>query len=1037
MKRWLLLGRNPISAHDVGSLFKAPHLLLVFSLSLFSFLVNAQQRISGKVVSGNSPVAGATVAVKNSSIATQTNENGEFTINAPANSTLVISSVGFNTQEIKPGNSSTISVQLQSAAQTMEDVVVVGYGTQKKATLTGSVSQVTGSEIVKSPAANVTASLQGRLPGLISEQRNGQPGRDDPSILIRGTSTFGSGNGPLIIIDGVERSLLGRLNPEDIESISVLKDASAAIYGARGANGVIIVTTKSGTRGKSDFSFTYKYAISQPTRIPDVLDAATFAEVYNEGAYYRSKRATDVIGNPAYWNNPVFTQAAIQKYRDGSDPVLYPNTDWVSEVLKNHSYQQNWNLNVNGGTNTVRYFLSFGQLEQNGNFKADPTFYKQYNARVKLDADLNKYLTVGANLSAILNNRTYSPVGGNTNFVNILQANPTIVARYPNGLLGPGRLGESPLLMDQRGYDKIDDNPLYSTFTASLKIPFVQGLKVDASYNYDLSNQHEKVWNTPYFFYEYDQNNKIYVKKQGTGTNAANLNDIYRKWTTILANARLSYDKTFENHHIFAMAGWEQQRNSSSSASAYRKNFVSPALDQINVGSTSADDRDNSGSASSDAYNNYFGRFNYDFKSKYLLEFLFRYDGSPRFLEGKRYGFFPGISAGWRLSEEDFFRDAVPFVNQLKLRASYGELGNDRTSAYQYYQFFGFGGNYVFGTSVAPGLTTGVLPNPEVTWERARKIDEGLEATLWNGKLGIDFTVWQQYRRNILVNRNLGIPTTMGFSGVPAENYGKANSHGYELILSHRSRVGNLSYNLSGNVAYSKSKIIEMDEVPPAEEYQKLTGQPIGSGLYYEADGIFHSKEELDKYPHHANTRIGDLKIVDKNGDGKIDSKDQYRFPYTSTPRYVFGLNSNFEYKNFDLNIFFQGQTGAYNYDGTAAALGGTDFANSSVWRATDRWTEANPNGTKPRADSWQPGNTTFFLFDATFVRLKTVELGYSIPKSVLDRTRFLKNFRVFVSGFNLATWSKEVKWADPEFDGGYLNYPPQRVINFGASIKF
>ena len=1024
---------------EVGHQSKKPYILFLILFSLLSVFGIAQQRITGKVTSGDTAIVGATVQVKGTTTATLTDAAGNFTINAPANATLLISYVGYANQEIKLANRTSITVALIQADTQLGEVVVVGYGTQKKSTLTGSVSTVSGADIVKSPAANVAASLQGRLPGLISNQRTGQAGRDDPSILIRGLGTLNN-NDPLIVVDGVPRSLLGRLNPDDIESISVLKDASAAIYGARGANGVILVTTKSGSRGKADFTFTYKYALNEPTKIPDVLDAATFADVYNEGAYYRTRRNSSEIGNPAYWNNPYYTVAAIQKYRDGSDPVLYPNTDWVAEVLKSHSYQQNVGLQVNGGTNTVRYFLSFNELEQNGDFKADPTFYKQFNARIKVDIELNKNFTVGANLSAILNNRTYSPIGSNTNFVNILQANPTIVARYPNGLIGPGRLGENPLLMDQRGYDKIDDNPLYSTFTASYKLPFVPGLKLDASFNYDLSNQFEKVWNKPYYFYEYDQNTQIYVKKQGTGTAAANLNDIYRKWTTILTNARISYDKTFLSvHHIYAMAGWEQQRNTFSFASAYRKNFVSPALDQINVGSTTADDKDNSGGASNDAYNNYFGRLNYDFKSKYLLEFLFRYDGSPRFLEGKRYGFFPGVSAGWRVSEEDFFKNAVPFVNQLKLRVSYGELGNDRISAFQYIQFYGFGGNYVFGTSVAPGLTTQTLPNPKVTWETAKKIDEGIEATLWNGKLGIDFTLWQQFRRDILVARNLGIPSTMGYTGVPPENYGKANSHGFELIISHKSRIRDITYSLSGNVAYFKSKVIELDEVPPAYKYQAYTGTPIGSGLYYKADGIYNTFGELNdpKYPHHANTRVGDLKIVDLNGDGKIDANDTYRFPYTAIPRYVFGLNSDFQYKGFDLNIFFQGQAGVYNYDGTAAALGGTDFANSSVWRADDRWTEANPNGSKPRSDMWQPGNTTFFLFDATFVRLKTVELGYNIPRSVLQKTQFIKNFRVFVSAFNLATWAKEVKWADPEFNGGYLNYPPLRVINFGASIKF
>lgn len=1042
MKRWLQHGKNnfPFKT-DLGYDMKAPRLFLLLFFCFLSVALYSQQRVTGKVSSGDTAIAGATVQVKNTQTATQTDAEGNFTIDASAKSTLLISSVGFASQEIKVGDGKNIAIQLQSNTREMESVIIVGYGTQKKSTLTGSVSQISGSEIVKSPATNVTASLQGRLPGLISSQRNGQPGLDDPNILIRGTGTVPppggdfnallNANGPLVVVDGVPRDNMSRLNPEDIESIAVLKDASAAIYGARSANGVILVTTKSGSRGKAEFSVNYNYAINEPTKIPEVLRAPEYARVYNEGAYYRAGR------NPAYWNNPQFTESAIQKYEDGSDPVLYPNTDWVGVVLKpNGIYQQNVNLQVNGGTDKVRYFLSFGALEQNGIFVADPTFYRQFNMRAKMDMELAKDFIVGANISAIIKDHTYS--SGNIDFYDILGANPTIVARYPNGLIGPGRLGQNPLARDQRGYDKIQDDPLYSTFTASYKLPFVPGLKLDASFNYDLRPNFEKVWSTPYYYYEYNPNTQEYDKKQGTGQAAASLTDTYRRWTTMLYNLRISYDKTFSgSHHLGAMVGAEQQQTTYSYDSATRRNFLSSSIPQLNVGSTAATDLGNSGSAANGAYDNYFGRINYEFRSKYLVEFLFRYDGSQVFPEENRYGFFPGVSAGWRLSEEDFIKNTLPFVNQLKIRASYGELGNDKINPYQYLQTYTFGNNYVFGAGDVPGITPGVLANPDVTWERAKKTDIGLESQLWNGKLGIDFTYWTQKRNNILITQALAIPNTFGFPGLPPVNLGRVNSHGYELILSHRSRIGKLTYNVSGNVSYQTSDVGFLDEVPPAQEYQKLTGNPVNTDLYYKADGIFHSQAELDKYPHHANTQVGDIRVLDLNNDGIIDNNDTYRNPYNAIPRYVFGLNSNFQYQNFDLNIFFQGQAGAYNYDANAASLGGTDFTNASVWRATDRWSESNPNGSMPRSDAWQPGNTTFFLFDATFVRLKTVELGYNIPENFVAKSGFLKKCRIYISGFNLVTWAKEVKFADPEFNGGYFNYPPQRVINFGASIKF
>ncbi|MFZ0282388.1 MAG: SusC/RagA family TonB-linked outer membrane protein, partial [Bacteroidales bacterium] len=560
---------------------------------------------------------------------------------------------------------STLDVELISEITGLEEVVVVGYGTQKKETLTGSIATVGGNEIVKSPQPNVINSLSGKLPGLLVNERSGEPGREGLNILIRGSGTLND-NTPLIIIDGVERAEIQRLNPEDIESVSVLKDASAAIYGARAANGVIIVTTKNGKIGKPVFSLTYNTAFQHPTQIPDMLDAVAYAQVYNEGDWYRQ-------GRPASYT-PFYSDDAIQKFRDGSDPILYPNTDWMGEVLKPFSLQQRGSLSVTGGTEAVRYLLSFASMNQGSAFEHYPTDYNQYNLRAKVDINLNKNLSIGANINAIFNNRKYPHIDTGVNFVNILAANPTLPSVYPNGLIAPGRLGESPLLLDQRGYLKYDDTPMFSTFTATYKIPFVKGLKIDASFNYDIRNEFQKTFQLPYYYHEYNVSTGQYDKKQGTGASTVELTDRYSKWTTMLYNFRITYENTFGNHNVIAMLGQEQQKNTYSYAQAYRKDFVSPAIDQINVGSTAPEDKDNSGSASAGAYNNFFGRLNYNYKSKYLAEFLFRYDGSQIFPQGKRYGFFPGVSLGWRLSEEEFFQNSVPFVEQLKLRASFGEI---------------------------------------------------------------------------------------------------------------------------------------------------------------------------------------------------------------------------------------------------------------------------------------------------------------------------------------------------------------------------
>ena len=1006
--------------------------LLAIALMLFSsYNLSAQDKIIKGIVKsakGAMPLPGVNVLVKGSATGITTGIDGGYSITAASNDVLVFSYIGYENQEVKIGNQGLINIMLNESDNKLDEVVVVGYGTKKKTTLTGSVANISGKELTKSPNTNISASLQGKLPGLVAVQRSGEPGRDDANILIRGNGTTGD-NSPLIIIDGVERSLLSRLNPEDIESISVLKDASAAIYGARAANGVILVTTKKGKIGKPDFSVSYSSAFSTPTQVPQMLDAATYAQVYNEGNYYRA-------GRPVNYT-PFYSDAAIQKYKNGSDPVLYPNTNWMKEVSKVNSLQKNLNMQVTGGSEDVRYLLSFGAVTQDGDYKYIPTSFKQFNIRAKIDININKNLSVGANISSILTDKEYSIVPNFDNFTNLLIANPTLVAKYPNGLIAPGRLGESPLLLDQRGYDRTNESPIYSTFTATYNVPFVKGLRIDASYNYDLSNQFQKRLNLPYYYYEYNVNTQNYDKKQGTGSSTVELWDTYRKWTTQLVNYRITYDNTFGNHHVAAMVGQEQQQNTFSYAEAYRKNFVSPAIDQINAGSNDPKDKGNSGNASAGAYNNYFGRVNYDFKSKYLLELLFRYNGSQNFPTEKRYGFFPGVSAGWRLSEEKFIQNNLPFVNNLKLRASYGEVGNDRVNQYQYLQLFSLGGNYVFGSSDAPGVVSNTLPNPNITWEISKKTDVGLEASIWNNLLGFEFTYFSQKRTNILAARNLSIPSILGFPGLPNENIGKVNSHGYEISLNHKYNIKDLKYSVSANMSFATSNVLFLDETPnPDAPWQSVTGNPVFANLIYKTDGIFHTKAELDAYPHQNGTQVGDIKIVDYNNDKVIDSKDQFRFDKTTMPEIVFGTTFNFEWHNFDLNIFLQGQTNAYNYDGQFASLGGSNFDNAYVARAQNRWTESNPNGTMPRADGFTPGTNDFFLSDATFIRLKSFEFGYSFPKKVMSSIG-VKSLRLYTSGFNVLTWSKEIKWSDPEISGSSLVYPQRRTINIGVNVKF
>lgn len=982
--------------------------------------LSAPITVTGTVVDdNNNPLPGVTVKTQDGSVTTVTDANGKFTINVEVNTILVISSIGFDTQEVA-ATEAVMNIRLLETTGSLDEVVVVGYGTQKRETLTGSISTVSGKDLTKSQSVNVATNLAGRLPGLVVNQRTGVPGSEDLNIVIRGSSTFGNNN-PLVVIDGVPRGaeILSTLNPEDIETLTVLKDGSAAIYGARAANGVILVTTKPGTRGKTTYNVSYVYGITNPTKVPEMMDAALFSEVMNETFSY--------LGSAPYK-----TAEEIQKYRDGSDPILYPNTNWADVSLNRNTPQQRLNLQASGGTEKARYLLSFGYATQGSNYVNQPYNYDQYNARVRVDADLSEYLTVGANVAGVFTDRRAS---NGTDFVTTIQANPTLPAIYPNGLLAGGRFDNSPLLSNRRGYDRWKDDPITSSFTASFKVPHVEGLVLDASYNFDLRNQFQKTFSKPHYWHTYNVQTQEYDRIEANS--AISVNDRYDRWVTTLANFRISYEKTIgENHNIAAMVGTERQKNSSTYASASRKNFLSTALPQIDAGSTRPEDLNNGGSATAGAYNSFLGRFNYNYASKYLLEFAFRSDGSPNFPEGKRYGFFPTVSAGWILSEENFMKD-MSFVDHLKLRGSYGELGNDQVAAYQYLQAFQLGNNYVLGGATVPGIYSSVLPNPYITWEVSKKLDVGLAATLFNRMLDVDFTVFNQKRSNILRKPNLSVSGVFGFPDIPDQNIGKVNSYGYELTLTHRNTVGDFSYLVSGNVAYAKSKIVFMDEVPPAQDYQRNTGMPLGAGLYYKSDGIFNTQEELDSYPHGAGARVGDIKVLDLNNDGIIDGNDRYITNQSPTPLYVLGLNTNFQYKGFDLTLFFQGQAEAFTYDGTIDEFGLTDLDNGTVYRANNRWTVDNQEGaTMPRANNWQPGTTDFFLYDATFVRLKNAELGYTFSNDFTKRIG-VGSLRAFVNGTNLLTWSKEITWRDPELFDGFTAYPPLKIVSFGVNLQF
>ncbi len=506
--------------------------LVAVSLTLSTLGAHAQDlTVTGTVKDGNgAPIVGAVVSVDGTSNAVLTDGQGAFSIRAPRDASLNATFLGFLSQQVSVAGRTSIDIVMTESISQIDDVVVVGYGVASRATLTGSISTVAGEEIVKSPAANLSSSLAGKLPGLIVNQRSGQPGADDPDIYIRGSASFNTGdnnraNRPLIIIDGVERDFMSRLNPEDIDSFTVLKDASAAIYGARAANGVILITTKKGSVGKATFSFTHNSAFSRPTILPDMLSSAEFAQVTNEATWERLRRPTASPNTASDSYTPYYSDEMIRKFADGSDPVLYPNTDWPGTIMKPYALQSRTSIQATGGTESVRYLFSYSFQHQGSSFYGNPSSYDQHSARVSVTADLNRYLTLGANINAIIGDQSSSNRGNTIDmFNNIINVDPTLVARYPNGLIAPGRLRQNPLLFADEGWEKTSNTPIFSTFTATFKIPGVEGLKVDASFNYDLRNQFRKRFATPYYYYEYNTATQEYDRIKG-GAPIINLRD--------------------------------------------------------------------------------------------------------------------------------------------------------------------------------------------------------------------------------------------------------------------------------------------------------------------------------------------------------------------------------------------------------------------------------------------------------------------------------------------------------------------------------
>lgn len=996
--------------------------------------------IQGKVTSSSGkPIPGVNIAVKNTSIVTSTDANGNYSLNLTSPGTLVFSYVGHSSKEVLVEKGGTLNITMVETASDLDEVVVVGYGEQKKATVTGSVSMVSGEKLEKSPTINFTNSLAGRLPGLTSVTGGSEPGKDDSNLRIRGSNTLGN-NAPLIVIDGVANRSMSRLNPSDILSVTVLKDASAAIYGAQAANGVILVTTKRGKSGKPEVELTVNQGWNSPTVIPEMADAANYAQMVNEISEYR--------GSPK-----PFSDEAIQKYKDGSDPWLYPNTDWFAETFEKSAAQRYGNMSVRGGSDNFKYFVSLGSNFQDGIYKKSATYYSQANVRSNFDVKVSEAINIGFDFAGRQENRNYPTIPATQIWATTINGLPTITAYWPNGLPGPDtQLGKSPLMAtDATGYQKDKRYILESNLKLNIKIPWVKGLSLTGNASFDKNILNDKLWKTPWTLYSwdkksYDENNQPILIGTPTGYADPSLSQSMTDGNRTSFNTLINYQTSINNsHNIKFMVGGERITSDSEFISAFRRYFVSTELDQMFAGGDLQ--KNNGGSASTSARLNAFGRVNYDFLNKYLVEFVWRYDGSYIFPVGKQFGFFPGVSLGWVASDEEFWKNSFAAVNYFKVRGSWGQTGNDLVGAYQYLQGYALGAtasNYIFNqTTENQTLATTRIANPNITWERANQTNVGFDAEIYEGKLKVSGDYFYNLRTDILAYRNASVPATTGLS-LPMENIGKVVNQGFEFQVGYGTRTeSGVQYEVSVNGGYAKNKIKFWDESPGVPDYQKSTGYPMGSKLNYQAIGIFKDQAAIDAYPHMPTARPGDIIFEDVNGDGVIDGRDMKMDYRSGIPRFTGGLAIDLGYKNFYASILMQAATGAVRSVFMESEGEGFNFLMQNV---EGRWTKDNPGASKPRAynrvgEYWRANsgwNNTYYTKSNDYLRVKNIEFGYNLPSNLINKWG-VEALRVYFSGQNLFTFTG-LKDFDPESTFNSTTgtiYPNSKTTNFGLSLTF
>lgn len=992
-----------------------------------------RQTIAGTVKDEQGqPLAGVSVTVKGSTRTVMTDENGNFNIAANAGEVLVLTFVGFQPQEVTVSASRAVDVVLIADVQNLNEVVVVGYGTQKRVNLAGSVSSISGDEITKTPVASVSNTLAGRLPGLITLQSTGLPGSDNATLKIRGF------DGPLVLIDGAEGNI-NAIDANEIESISVLKDASASIYGARAGNGVILITTKRGQIGKPTLTFNTSATWQGITNMPRMASSGQLAEMRREG---------HIQGGQPEATAP-YTLEEIEKFYQGGD-VQYPNTDWYDLLIRTWSPQQQHNLSVRGGSEKIKYYGTLGYLKQETFFKRSDAGFQRYNLRSNIDATIIEGLTARMDLSTSISMRDYTTRNLDDNiWGDFWNTQPMYPAEFPDKDKIPyaegGGTGGAHITTDRElsGYSDRRSQDLRAVFELAYDFRPIPGLKAKALVDYMQNYSSTKNFSKPVPFYRYDFAADIYTHAGAFGS-TANLSYNLPSGRQILSQGSLAYDRVFNNvHDLSVLALFESTDYYDDFVAAARSNFLTPEIDQMLAGSTEG--MTNNAGTTEMGRMSWVGRLNYSFDNRYIVEATLRADASAKFPPATRWGYFPGVSLAWRLEQEAFLSD-FQALDALKLRASYGASGNDNVGNFAYitgYDISGSatGGSYIWGSSRYPGILSKGLPNPRLTWEKLKIYNAGTDFSFWKGQLYGSLDAFYRERTGIPANRLITLPSTFGAS-LPAENLNSTDTRGFELMLATRGQAADLNWNIRGNISWARSKWIYYEEPEyvdtDQERINKRTGQWTDRTFGYLADGLFTSQEQIDNLPYdqdlRGNTtlRPGDVRYLDSNGDQVIDWKDQVEIGQGTVPTWIVGLNPTFQYKGFDLDFLLQG---AFGFDVVASING-----NSEEYY-NNRWTTENNNGNAiiPRlggaaSNGWL---SDYRLVQGDYLRLKTVNIGYTFKKELLGSVG-IQSLRLFASGVNLFTLSALNKYAlDPEMPSGRgsLYYPQQRNLSFGLTL--